>query len=186
MDVGGTDGGELTRIFRNKDQADRSDEASNPNENDGTAIEVQNAAPATGLDEKLDDSTGESERLIVPWAVTENEEDQTAKELAKDEDASKNELSKPKFEDGDSEGHDLKTTRNENRDLQNHLKIDLQRQDGELDGDWEERRLSQRSAKNVAGNSSTPPPYIMKMRNTPARAELDDIYFLCEYKFVHI
>ena len=30
-------------------------------------------------------------------------------------------------------------------------------------------------------SASTPPPYILKLKNgTPARAELDDIYFLCE------
>ena len=29
-------------------------------------------------------------------------------------------------------------------------------------------------------SASTPPPYILKVKNTPARAELDDIYFLCE------
>lgn len=34
-----------------------------------------------------------------------------------------------------------------------------------------------------ASNSSSmrPQPYILKVKNTPARAELDDIYFLCEY-----
>ena len=30
-------------------------------------------------------------------------------------------------------------------------------------------------------SSTQPPPNIVKVRNTPARAELDDIYFLCKY-----
>ena len=34
--------------------------------------------------------------------------------------------------------------------------------------------------------SSTPPPYILKVKNTPARAELDDIYFLCECFLLNI
>lgn len=37
------------------------------------------------------------------------------------------------------------------------------------------------SVPDSNSSSSTPPPYVLKVTNTPARAELDDIYFLCEY-----
>ena len=38
------------------------------------------------------------------------------------------------------------------------------------------------TAVPASNSSSMPPqPYILKVKNTPARAELDDIYFLCEY-----
>ena len=66
--------------------------------------------------------------------------------------------------------------------LQDRLKIDAA-DDGEA-SDQEGQRLSQRSEGNggISDNSSTqPPPNIVKVRNTPARAELDDIYFLCKY-----
>ena len=37
------------------------------------------------------------------------------------------------------------------------------------------------SVPDSNSSTSTPPPYVLKVKNTPVRAELDDIYFLCEY-----
>lgn len=99
--------------------------------------------------------------------------------------------------------HDIRTNRN--YELKERLNIDSERSKDQRHGSRErtvkdgkkdlvhsaeqgqsaefEASVGDRTPSIPDSNSSasTPPPYILKLKNgTPARAELDDIYFLCE------
>lgn len=131
-------------------------------------------APSTRLDATEIDAGFEDEEL----------EERRLDDSKRDEKSVKNLADRAEGTDSDQE---------RNHNVQDRLKIDARSENGIEEQHSE--RLSQRSEGKtqsrsnliddtvVAVNSSSPPPYVKKMRNTPAKTELDDIYFLCKYRF---
>lgn len=199
-----TDGLELNKVF---DSFRRNTPTTASSLSDEEERDLE-SAPATGLeDSSLDSLEDESSKNLLEETLP-NSGSQALEDKANSHDVESKELSNnerrltPK-NDGESKNrHDIRTNRNyerkerlnidseRNKD-QRHATRDSLARDGKnkLAQTAEQSKTAELESSNGGfavvpdSNSSvsTPPPYILKVKNTPARAELDDIYFLCKF-----
>ena len=199
-----TDGLELHKVF---DSFRRNTPTTASSLSDEEERDLE-SAPATGLeDSSLDSLEDESSKNLLEETLP-NSGSQALEDKANSHDVESKELSNnerrltPK-NDGESKNrHDIRTNRNyegkerlnidseRNKD-QRHATRDSLARDGKnkLAQTAEQSKTAELESSNGGfavvpdSNSSvsTPPPYILKVKNTPARAELDDIYFLCKF-----
>lgn len=163
------------------------------------------SAPATGLEDS-DTPEDESMKNVEDDSLADSGS-QVAEDENNSRDVKSRKLSSNKrrlTSESDRERknrHDIRTNRN--YELKERLNIDSERNKDQRQATRDslvkvgEKKLAQtaeqgKTAELQSSNggfaavpnsnlsSSTPPPYILKVKNTPARAELDDIYFLCK------
>lgn len=195
-----TDGLELQKVFdsvrRNTPPTASSNSLSDEEERD---LET---APATGLeDSSFDSLRDESSKNVVEETLA-----NSGSQVVEDKDNSHDVESKerrltPKNDRGSKNPHDIRT--NQNYERKERLNIDSERSKDQRHGTRDslardgKNKLSQTAQQSKTAelessnagyavpdsnsSASTPPPYILKVKNTPARAELDDIYFLCKF-----
>lgn len=163
------------------------------------------SAPATGLEDSSSDAwEGESRSDVVKDSTEAGRQVlETDKNDVESEKLSSSKKRTPVNDRGSKNRDDVRLNRN--YELKERLNIDS---DGNVDQNQASRDLVAKigekklaepaeagrtaefeslnagttfSAVPDSNLSSTPSPFILKVKNTPARAELDDIYFLCEY-----
>lgn len=163
------------------------------------------SAPATGLEDS-DTPQDESRKNVEDDSLTDSGnqvgEDENNSHDVKSKKLSNNKRRLTSQNDRERKNrHDIRTNRN--YELKERLNIDSERNKDQRQATRdslvkvgqdksgqtaEQGKTAELQSSNggfaVVPNSnlssSTPPPYILKVKNTPARAELDDIYFLCK------
>lgn len=165
------------------------------------------SAPATGLEDSSSDALEDESRKNVEDDSLADSGSQVLEDENNSHNVESKELSKnkkrltPENDRGSKNRHDIRTNRN--YDLKERLNIDSEKNKEQRHASRDslvkvgENKLAQtaeegKTVKLESSNggfavvpdsnfsSSTPPPYVLKVKNTPARAELDDIYFLCK------
>ena len=160
------------------------------------------SAPATGLEDSSSDSLELESSKNVAEETLPNSGSQALEDKANFHDVESKELSNnerrltPKNDGGSKNRHDIRTNRNYER--KERLNIDSERNKDQRHATRDslardgKNKLAQTAeqGKSAGGfavvpdsnsSTSTPPPNILKVKNTPARAELDDTYFLCKF-----
>ena len=197
-----TDGLELQKVFesvrRNTPPTSSSNSLSDEEERD------LKSAPATGLKDSSSDSLEDESSKNVVKETLGRSGSQVLEDKDSSHDVESKELSNnerrltPKNDRGSKNRHDVRT--NQNYERKERLNIDSERnkdqrhatrdnlaKDGKnkLAQTAEQGKTAELESVAVVPDSnssaSTPPPFILKVKNTPARAELDDIYFLCKF-----
>lgn len=194
-----TDGLELQKVF---DQSNRGQIPTEATLSSAEEKDLLVSAPATGLEDVSSDTQDDKSKSDV---VNESMDDSRKILKADKDDVQSGKLSKdkkrltPKNDRGSQNLHDIRLNRN--YELKERLNIDS---DGNVDQNQATRdsvtkvgeiklaepakvvQAAQLKSSNAgtpfaipgSNSSSTPRPYVLKVKNTPARAELDDIYFL--------
>lgn len=197
-----TDGLELQKVFdsvrRNTPPTASSNSLSDEEERD---LET---APATGLEDSSSDSVEDESSKNAVEETLANSGSQVVEDKDNSHDVESKELSNnerrltPKNDRGSKNPHDIRT--NQNYERKERLNIDSERSKDQRHGTRDnlardgKNKLAQTAQQSKTAelessnagyavpdsnsSASTPPPYILKVKNTPARAELDDIYFL--------
>lgn len=200
-----TDGLELQKVFdsvrRNTPPTASSNSLSDEEERD---LET---APATGLEDSSSNSLEDESSKNVVEETLANSGSQVVEDKDNSHDVESKELSNnkrrltPKNDRGSKYPHDIRT--NQNYEQKERLNIDSERSKDQRHGTRDslardgKNKLAQTAQQSKTAelessnagyavpdsnsSASTPPPYILKVKNTPARAELDDIYFLCKF-----
>ena len=165
------------------------------------------SAPATGVEDSISDSLGDESSENVQEETLANSRSQVLEDKDSSHDGESKELSNnerrltPKNDRGSKNRHDIRTNRNFGQN--ERLNIDSERSKDQRHGVRDslardgKNKLAQTAEQGKTAelesnggfavvpdsnsSASTPPPYILKVKNTPARAELDDIYFLCKF-----
>lgn len=194
-----TDGLELQRVIESV-RGNIPTEATTLSEEEEEQRDLQ-SAPATGLEDTSSDTLeDESRKNVEDNSLADSGsqvlEDVESKELSKNKRRLTSENDR-----GSKKRHDMRTDRN--YELKERLNIDSERNKDQRHATRDslvkvgENKLAQTAEEGKTADlessnrefaavpvsnvsSSTPPPYILKVKNTPARAELDDIYFLCK------
>lgn len=201
-----TDGLELQKVLEQSARGNVPTTATTLSDEEGKDLQ---SAPATGLEDSSSD-TGEdgSRKDIVEDSADsggqvledkKNSNDVESKELSKNE-----RRLTPVNDRGSKNRHDIIRT-NRNYELKERLNIDSEGNkdqrhatrdsvakigENKLVRTAEEGKTAEFESSNAGtpfvpdsnlSASTPPPPYILKVKNTPARAELDDIYFLCKF-----
>ena len=196
-----TDGLELHKVF---DSVRRNTPTSASSLSDEEERDLE-SAPATGIEDSSSDSLQDESSKNVPEETLVNSGSQVLEDKDSSHDVESKKLSNnerrltPKNDRGSKNRLDIRTSRNYER--KERLNIDSERskdqrhatrdslaRDGKnkLQQTAEQGKTAELESSNVVVpdsnlSVSTPPPYILKVKNTPARAELDDIYFLCKF-----
>lgn len=201
-----TDGLELHKVF---DSVRRNIPTTPSSLSDEEERDLE-SAPATGIEDSSSDSLEDESSKNVVEDTSANRDSQVSEDKSNSHDVESKELSKnerrltPKNDRGSKNRHDIRTNRNYER--KERLNIDSERNKDQshatrdslakvgknkLAQTAEQGKTAELESSNAGFaaapdsnlSASTPPPYVLKVKNTPARAELDDIYFLCKFYF---
>lgn len=195
-----TDGLELHKVF---DSVRRNTPTTASSLNDEEERDLE-SAPATGVEDSISDSLGDESSKDVVEKTLANSRSQVLEDKDSSHDGESKELSNnerrltPKNDRGSKNRHDVRANRNFGQN--ERLNIDSERNKDQRHGVRDslaregKNKLAQTAEQGKTAelesnggfavvpdsnsSTSTPPPYILKVKNTPARAELDDIYFL--------
>lgn len=196
-----TDGLELQKVF---DQSNRGQVPTEATLSSAEEKDLLVSAPATGLEDVGSDTQdGKSKSDVVNESTDDSPKTLRADKHNVQSGKLSNEKKRltPKYDRGSQNLHDISRL-NRNYELKERLNIDW---DGNVDHKQPSRdsvtklgefklaepakvaQVAQLRSSNAgtpfaaipdSNSSSTPRPYVLKVKNTPARAELDDIYFL--------
>ena len=198
-----TDGIELHKVF---DSVRRNTPPTASSLSDEEEIDLE-SAPATRVEDSISDSLGDESSKNVVEETLANSGSQVLEDKDSSRDGESKELSNserrltPKNDRGGKNRHDIRSNRNFGQN--ERLNIDSERTKDQRHGTRDslardgKNKLAQTAEQGKTAelesnggfavvpdsnsSTSTPPPYILKVKNTPARAELDDIYFLCKF-----
>ena len=197
-----TDGIELNKVF---DSFRRNTPPTATSLSDEEEIDLE-SAPVTKVEDSISDSLGDESSKNVLKETLAKSGSQVLEDKDSSHDGESKELSNnerrltPKNDRGSKNRHDIKTNRNFGQN--ERLNIDSERTKDQRHGTRDslardgKNKLAQTAEQGKtaelesnggfavvpdSNSSTTPPPYILKVKNTRARAELDDIYFLCKF-----